>query len=104
MKFIYVGFLVAVALVILFYAYYGLVRWRTRRQDQIIRALQRKIDDLHAAEPEKLKRLREELIGYDNMTDEILDALVQGPGMLSLSDPREHISNIIIARRPKRTL
>lgn len=104
MKFIYVGFLVVVAVFALFYTYYALVRWRTRKQDEIIKGLRNEIDDLRAAEPEKLKKLREELIGYDSMTDEIQDALVQGPSMLSLSDPREHISNIIIARRPKRTL
>lgn len=104
MKFIYIGFLVAAALFLLYIIYYGLVRRVTRELRTTIRSLEAEIKDLRAAEPEKVRRLREELTAYDALVDEIQDVLVQEPSPLELSTPRERISNVIVARRPRRVV
>lgn len=104
LKFLYVGLLVALALILVSLIYYGLVRWVTREQRKTIRQLQQQISDLEAAEPDKLRRLRMEVRGYDTLTDLILDQIVQHRTMLNLSDLGEAISNLIVAKRPERTL
>lgn len=104
MKYVYVGFLVAVALAALSLIIYGIVRWVTRKQQRLIKQQQQMITDLQAAEPEKVKKLRKELNGYDTLVDLILDSIVQYRGTLNLSDLGETISNLIVAKRPERTL
>ncbi len=71
-------------------------------KDAKIRQLEQRRAELEASEPEKMRLLRQEVIDYDKLVDDILSELTTGT-ILQLSDVKERIAGLIQTRRPNRT-
>ncbi len=71
-------------------------------KDERIRQLEQSKAELEASEPEKMRLLRQEVVDYDKLVDDIQSELTAGT-LLQLSDVKERIAGLIQTRRPNRT-
>ena len=71
-------------------------------KDAKIRQLEQSKMELEASEPEKMRLLRQEVVSYDKLVDDIQSELTTGT-LPQLSDVKERVANLIQSRRPDRT-
>jgi uncharacterized protein YoxC len=109
MRFVYYGFIGAVAIAVLYLAVRLIAHVLTHKLREELREFEERYDrlesentDLQAAEPTKIKKLREANNAHQRLLDEIMAELVKpdSASVLDLNTQSERIANLIRVRRP----